>query len=198
MIVREDLSEAHRLAWATSPARHLVVGVQRVELASTALQAIADPDPLPPWIRVSTTDRLGPAVVAPRAAHDVAYRIARHAGTMTVDVYRAATDEIDELPYVELCAIVSTVAAVAHFCRNIGVAVPPLPALDRARRRGPARSGSPGAVQLGPGRRAGRRGRGGRPGLHRGPRRAAQHLAHGRRAVHAGRRHGRSRLVTSA
>ncbi len=33
-----------------------------------------------------------------------------------------------ELPYVEVCAIVSTVAAVAHFCRNIGVTVPPLPA----------------------------------------------------------------------
>ena len=32
------------------------------------------------------------------------------------------------LPYVELCAIVSTVAAVAHFCRNIDVPVPPLPA----------------------------------------------------------------------
>jgi hypothetical protein len=28
---------------------------------------------------------------------------------------------------VELCAIISTVAAVAHFCRNIGVQVPPLP-----------------------------------------------------------------------
>ena len=128
MIVREDLSEAHRLAW-----HHIAApgtwwtGAQRVELASTALQAIADPDPLPPWICVSTTDRLGSDLVAPRAAHDVAYRIARHAGTMTVDVYRAATDEIDELPYVELCAIVSTVAAVAHFCRNVDVEVPPLP-----------------------------------------------------------------------
>jgi hypothetical protein len=27
-----------------------------------------------------------------------------------------------------VCAIVSTVAAVAHFCRNIGISVPPLPA----------------------------------------------------------------------
>jgi hypothetical protein len=128
MIVREDLSEAHRLAWdhIAAPGTWWT-GPQRVELASTALQAIADPDPLPPWIGVSTTDRLGTDLVAPRAAHDVAYRIARHAGTMTVDVYRAATDAIDELPYVELCAIVSTVAAVAHFCRNIGVGVPPLP-----------------------------------------------------------------------
>ncbi len=113
MLVREDLSHAHRLAW-----EHIAApgtwwtGAHRVELATTALQAIADPDPLPPWVCVTTTDRLGPDLVAPRAAHDVAYRIARHAGTMTMDVYRAAAGEIGELPYVELCAIVSTVAAV--------------------------------------------------------------------------------------
>jgi hypothetical protein len=128
-MVRDDLAEAHRLAW-----EHIAApgtwwtGTQRVELAKTALQAIADPDPLPPWVGVTTTDRLSPALVAPAAAHDAAYRIARHAGTMTVDVYRAVAGEIGELPYVELCAIVSTVAAVSHFCRNIDVPVPPLPA----------------------------------------------------------------------
>jgi len=128
-MVREDLAEAHRLAW-----EHIAApgtwwtGAQRVELASTAQQAIADPDPLPPWVGVTTTDRLPSPLVAPAVAHDVAYRIARHAGTMTVDVYRAVAGEIGELPYVELCAIVSTVAAVSHFCRNIDVPVPPLPA----------------------------------------------------------------------
>lgn len=126
--MREDLAEAHRLAW-----EHIAApgtwwtGAQRVELAGTALQAIADPDPLPPWVAVTRTDTLGADLVAPPVAHDVVYRIARHAGTMTIDVYRAAAAEIGELPYVELCAIVSTVAAVAHFCRNIGVPVPPLP-----------------------------------------------------------------------
>jgi hypothetical protein len=60
-------------------------------------------------------------------AHDVAYRIARHAGTVTEDVYRRAAGEIGELPYVELCAIVSSVAAVTHFCRNVGIELPPLP-----------------------------------------------------------------------
>ena len=60
-MVREDLAEAHRLAW-----EHIAApgtwwtGAQRVELASTALQAIADPDPLPPWVGVTTTDRLPP------------------------------------------------------------------------------------------------------------------------------------------
>ena len=47
---------------------------------------------------------------------------------MTVDVYRPAVAEFGELPYIELCVIVSTVAAVAHFCRNIGNDVPSLPA----------------------------------------------------------------------
>ena len=75
---------------------------ERVELAGTALPAIADADPLPPWVAVSSTGRLAP-LHAPVAAHDVAYRLARHAGTMTADIYRAAADQLGELPYVELC-----------------------------------------------------------------------------------------------
>jgi hypothetical protein len=125
--VRDELAEAHRLAW-----EHLAApgswwtARQRVEVAATALLAIADADPLPPWVPVTSTGRLEHDLNAPRTAHDVAYRLARHAGTITVDVYRAAAGELGELPYVELCAIVSTVAAVAHFCRNIGTPVPPL------------------------------------------------------------------------
>jgi hypothetical protein len=128
VLVRDDLAEAHRLAWehVASPGSWWT-GPQRVELASTALLAIADPDPLPPWVGVSTSGRLPQDLVAPAVAHDHAYRLARHAGTITPAVYRSVVAEIGELPYVELCGIVSTVAAVAHFCRNIGIAVPPLP-----------------------------------------------------------------------
>ena len=128
MPVRADLADAHRVAW-----EHIAApgtwwsGAERVELARTALRAIADPDPPPPWIPVSSTGRLPSNLIAPLAAHDVMFRITRHAGTMTESVYRAAADELGELPYVELCAISSTVAAVAHFCRNIGEPVPPLP-----------------------------------------------------------------------
>ena len=127
--VRRASPTAHRLAWehVAAPGSWWT-GAERVELAATALLAIADADPVPPWVGVTSTGRLGPGLIAPGTAHDVAYRLTRHAGTMTADVYRAAADELGELPYVELCAIVSTVAAVAHFCRNIGVAVPPLPA----------------------------------------------------------------------
>ena len=69
-------------------------------------------------------------------------------------MYRAAAGELGELPYVELCAIVSTVAAVAHFCRNIGVTVPPLQGADRWSTDGLARASGAGPVQLGAGRRA--------------------------------------------
>jgi hypothetical protein len=126
--VRDDLADAHRLAW-----EHLAepgswfTGEQRLELATTVMVAIADVEPLPPWVGVSVAGRLPDDHAAPAMAHDVAYRIARHAGTMTDDVYRTTIDEIGELPYVELCGIVSTVAAIVHFCRNIGTDVPPLP-----------------------------------------------------------------------
>jgi hypothetical protein len=127
--VRDDLAEAHRLAW-----EHIArpgswwTGAERIELASTAILALADSDPLPPWARVAPSGRLPDPLVAPAAAHDFTYRLARHAGTITRDVYDAVSAEIGELPFVELCAIVSTVAAVWHFCRNIGVPVPALPA----------------------------------------------------------------------
>lgn len=127
-VIREDLAEAHELAWS-----HIArpgswwTGPQRIELARTTLLAIADEDPSPPWVAVSMTDRLPTDRSAPDVAHDVVYRVARHAGTMTADVYRHAADELGALAYVELCGIVSAVAAVVHFCRNIGVAVPDLP-----------------------------------------------------------------------
>lgn len=126
--VRDDLAEAHRLAWehVAAPGSWFT-GAQRVELARTVLLAITDPDPLPPWVAVTLTDRLPPGRLAPDVAHDAAYRLARHAGTVTQDVYRVFVDGLGELPYVELCAIVSTVAAVGHFCRNIGAPVPTLP-----------------------------------------------------------------------
>ena len=129
MTVRGDLAEAHRLAWEhlASPGSWWT-GAQRVELAATAMLALADASPLPPWVGVTSSGRLAGERVAPTVAHDFAYRLARHAGTITRDVYDSVSGEIGELPFVELCAVVSTVAAVWHFRRNIGAPMPPLPA----------------------------------------------------------------------
>jgi hypothetical protein len=126
--IRDDLAEAYRLAWehVANPGSWWT-GAQRVELARTVLLSIDEDDPLPPWVGVTTSDRLAGDRLAPDAAHDVAYRIGRHAGTMTDEVYRAAVEHIGELQYVELCGIVSSVAAYAHFCRNVGIDRPPLP-----------------------------------------------------------------------
>ncbi len=127
-VIREDLADAHRLAW-----EHLAApgtwftGAERLELAHTVLVAISDPEPLPPWVSFSSSMRIADDLQAPAAAHDVAYRIARHAGTMTAEVHSTASAAIGDLPYVEVCAIVSTVAAVGHFCRNLGVPIPSFP-----------------------------------------------------------------------
>ena len=126
--VRPDLVEAHRLAWdhVTSPGSWWT-GAQRRALAETVILAIRDDDPLPPWVAMSTTDRRPDEAQAPGAAHDIAYRIARHAGTITRDVAESAMARLGALPFVELCGIVSSVAAVVHFHRNVGRPLPELP-----------------------------------------------------------------------
>jgi hypothetical protein len=127
-VIRDDLAEAHRLAWEhiASPGTWWTA-VQRIELAATVKLSIVDDDPLPPWVGVTTSDRLPDDRTAPDAAHDIAYRIGRHAGTITADVARAAMEVLGELPYVEMCAIASSVGAVVHFCRNVGIDVPDFP-----------------------------------------------------------------------
>ena len=133
LTVRDDLAEAHRLAWEHVAGRGTWwTGPQRVELADTILTALFEPEPLPPWVGFSADGRLGESNEAPAAAHDFVYRLARHAGTITADIARSVADEVGDLPYVELCALVSTVAAVAHFRRNAGLPIPPLPAPEPA------------------------------------------------------------------
>ena len=76
MKVRDDLSEAYRLAW-----EHIAqpgswwTAAQRVELANTAIGAIRDIEPLPPWASVSAVEgRLPAGHAAPAVAHDATYR----------------------------------------------------------------------------------------------------------------------------
>jgi hypothetical protein len=126
--IRDDLAEAHGLAWEhLAQPGHWFTAAERIELAATVLRAIGEDDPLPPWVPVSASGRLPGERVASDLAHDMAYRLARHAGTFTGDIARAAMSELGDLRYVELCAIVSSAAAVGHFARNVGTELPPLP-----------------------------------------------------------------------
>lgn len=127
--VRSDLAAAHRLAWAelARPGTWWT-GSQRVELAATAVAAMTDDDPLPPWIAPSTVDGW-PAddLVAPAAAHDAIYPVAAHAGTLSEAWYRDVSDQLGDLAYVEVVGIACTVAAVVAFRRAAGLAPWELP-----------------------------------------------------------------------
>jgi hypothetical protein len=129
LLVRDDLTAAQSAAWsALAQPDSSWTGAQRVELAATAIAALAARPPLPPWVPPSTVAGVLPATpLAPTAAHDVVYRVARHASTLTEGWYHQAVGVVGEVAYVELVALTCQVAAVWSFRRGIGVPLAPLP-----------------------------------------------------------------------
>ncbi len=123
VVVRSDLAAAHLQAWdALACAGTWWTGAQRVELAATALAAMTDDSPLPPWTAPSTVDGwLAGDLAAPAVAHDAVYRIATHAGTLSESWYGRVSDELGDLAYVEVVGIACTVAAVVAFRRAAGL-----------------------------------------------------------------------------
>jgi hypothetical protein len=134
--VRQDLVRAHNQAIAAlSKPGTWWTGAQRRELAITAQLAISESEPVAPWVGVSTVaNKLPASLTAPKIAHDVMYRISRHAATLTRDWYEKVTAEINPLAFVELCGIACTIAPVMAFRRSLG-----LPAIEV----GLAESGQP-------------------------------------------------------
>lgn len=126
--VRADLVFAHEQAWSSlSQPGSWWSGSQRRELAMTALLAVSEVEPSPPWVAASTVAGKNLQIhFAPSAAHDVIYRIARHAATLTNDWYERLKQEIEPLAFVELCGIACTVAAVMAFRRALGLELPDL------------------------------------------------------------------------
>ncbi|MGD9749590.1 MAG: alkylhydroperoxidase-related (seleno)protein [Acidimicrobiia bacterium] len=130
LAVRDDLRRSHEQAW-----RHVAApgswwnGAERVAIARVALAALDDPDPLPPWVAPTAAGRRPAGSDGlPEAAVDAAYRIARHASTLTDGWYRSILERgIGALAYVELVGVVIAVAAVDGFARAAGVDRPPLP-----------------------------------------------------------------------
>jgi len=131
IVVRPDLLAAQQRAWrdVTSPGASWT-GAERAAIAATALAALDDGDPLPPWVSATTSGRELPGDgVLPSAVADATYRIARHAATLTQEWYDAQLElGIDPFAYVEMVAIISAVAAVDGFYRASGLLRPPLPA----------------------------------------------------------------------
>ena len=126
--VRADLIFAHEQAWsALSQPGTWWSGAQRRELAQTALLAVSESEPSPPWVAVSTVANKNLQIhFASSAAHDAVYRIARHAATLTRDWYQRTTQEIEPLAFIELCGVVCTVATVSAFRRALDLGIPEL------------------------------------------------------------------------
>jgi len=113
--VRADLADAHsrsidhvRRGGATLSAG------RRVAIARCARDAYLDPEPSPPWVRPFGDPH-----------RDVAYRVARHAGTVTEQWYRQTLDEgLSELEWIEIVGIVCAVVPPVAFARAIGAPTP--------------------------------------------------------------------------
>lgn len=119
MIVRDDLAEAHRLSLAhvASPGARLTAQ-RRVQIAEVARDAYLAIEPSPPWVR--PFDDL---------ALDVAYRLGRHAGTITEQWYEQIISEgMHPLEFVEILGVVVATVPPIAFARGVGLAIPVLPA----------------------------------------------------------------------
>lgn len=125
-VVRDDISVMH-LAWLDHVARPggWWTGEQRVAFVDAVWTALDDRTPAPPWVRPVPPN----GSPLPAAAHAVAYRLARHAATVTADWYRRVVDELGEpaAAYVELVGLAATACAVDGFSRSLGISRPRLP-----------------------------------------------------------------------
>lgn len=116
--VRADLADAHRrsLAHLAAPGARFD-GATRVRIAAAACDAYLATDPPPPWARPHG-----------EAALDVAHRLARHAGTLTLDWYeQVITEGMNPLEWVEVVGIVCAVVPPVAFARAAGLPLPALP-----------------------------------------------------------------------
>lgn len=120
--VRPDLAAAHRasLAHIAAPGARFTA-VRRCQIAAVASEAYLAAEPSPPWVRPYGD-----------AALDVAYRLARHAGTLTEEFYvQVVNDEppagLHPLDWVEVVGIVVAVVPPVAFARAVGMPIPSLP-----------------------------------------------------------------------
>lgn len=117
-VVRDDLAHAHAasLAHVAAPGARLPAA-RRLQIAAVAQEAFLAPEPTPPWVRPYDDPAL-----------DVAYRLARHAGTITEQWYeQVITEGMHPLEWVEIVGIVVATVPVVAFARAAGVPLPAWP-----------------------------------------------------------------------
>lgn len=121
--VRADLAAAHRssLHHVGRPGARFTAA-QRVRIAEVARDAYLAADPSPPWARP-----YGEAML------DVAYRLARHAGTLTAEFYEQVVNAepphgMHPLDWVEVVGVVVATVPPVAFARAAGMPLPALPA----------------------------------------------------------------------
>ncbi len=118
MEVRADLVEAHRASFRhiASPGACLTA-TERIRLAEIARDAYFEAEPSPPWVRHY-----------PEATENLAYRLARHAGTFSIDLYdRAMAEGMSALVWVEVVGVVIATVPVVAFARAVGSDMAPFP-----------------------------------------------------------------------
>lgn len=95
-----------------------MTGERRVQIATVARDAYLAMEPSPPWVRPFGD-----------AALDVAYRLARHAGTITEQWYEQIISEgMHPLEFVEILGVVVAAVPPIAFARAVGLPLPALPA----------------------------------------------------------------------
>ena len=125
--MRDDLAQSHvrSLAHVAAPGA-LFSAEQRVRLSAVARDAYLARDPSPPWERPFGD-----------AGLDVAYRVARHAGTITEQWYTQIIAEgMNPLEWVEVVGIVVATVPVVAFARAAGLPIPGLPHADPGKPHG--------------------------------------------------------------
>lgn len=117
-VARADLMEAYASSWrhVAAPGAHFTAQ-ERLRVAAVARDAFLSNDPSPPWVRPFGDPAL-----------DVAYRLARHAGTITQQWYeQIITEGMHPLEWVEVVGIVIATVPVVAFVRAAGLPLPELP-----------------------------------------------------------------------
>lgn len=131
--VRPDLTGAMSAAWEQlgKPGAGFT-GAQRLAIARVVRAALADGDPLPPWVRPSTVDeRAADPDLAPHLA-DAVYRLTLHAKTLTEEWYRDVLSMAELTPqqWVETIEVVVDVVSIDGFGAAAGLPQAALPSAE--------------------------------------------------------------------